>query len=229
MQLSLSIVIPTLNEASEIADLLKSLAGLRAAGVQIIVADGGSLDETRDKARDLAEVIGAPRGRARQMNAGAARARGEWLLFLHADTRLPGDAVGLLHSIGRCERAQWGYFPVRLTGHGILLRIIERMISWRSRVSCIGTGDQALFVRRSTFDAVGGFADIPLMEDIALCKQLRKMARPVIPNRHVTTSSRRWEEKGVLPTVLTMWALRAAYACGVSPQRLVRLYYGKAC
>lgn len=225
MSLSLSIVIPTLNEAGQIDGLLRSLQSLQEAGAEIVVSDGGSTDDTIAKVAAKATVVSAAKGRARQMNAGAAQASGEWLLFLHADTRLPPDAVAILACVSRCREVCWGFFPVKLSGGQIGLRIVERMMNWRSRFTCVATGDQALFVRRSLFNHLGGFSDIPLMEDVDLSRQLKRCSRPVIPNRKVVTSSRRWEEKGLVKTVLTMWYLRAAYACGASPAWLAKLYY----
>lgn len=226
--MSLSIVIPTLNEASELAALLASLKPMQDAGARILIADGGSTDGTVAEAMGLVEVVNAPRGRARQMNQGAACTEGDWLLFLHADTRLPGDAPALMEAVERSAAAQWGFFPVRLSGGSLLLRLVEQTMNWRSRYSRIATGDQAIFIRRRLFEDLGGFSDIPLMEDIELCKRLKKRAHPVIFNRSVVTSSRRWEQKGILCTIFTMWALRAAYACGAKPGWLVKYYYKRA-
>jgi len=218
---SLSIVIPVLNESAEITSCLDSLQTLREQGVEVVVVDGGSVDDTARLAAPLADlVITAPRGRALQMNAGAARSRGDYLLFLHADTRLPpAFAEGWL------EGAQWGFFSVRLSGAGIALRFVEKAMCWRSRLSAIGTGDQGVFVRRDLFQQTGGFPAIPLMEDVGLCRQLKKRARPRVLSTAVLTSSRRWERRGVVRTVLQMWALRLAYFVGVPPRYLARCYY----
>lgn len=224
--LSLSIVVPTLNEADHMNSLPMALTALRRAGAEVILADGGSGDGTPDLVDSATRVLRAPSGRARQMNAGAAVAQGEWLLFLHADTRLPAAVEEMLPELMASGEADWGFFPVQLTGGAPLLRWVEKGINWRSRWSRIATGDQAIFIRKSRFEALGGFADIPLMEDIELCKRLKQGGtRPIIFGQPVTTSSRRWEEKGILRTIVSMWALRAAYACGAPPGWLVKFYY----
>ncbi|WP_461481752.1 TIGR04283 family arsenosugar biosynthesis glycosyltransferase [Porticoccus sp.] len=218
---SLSVVIPVLNEQAQIGDCLRSLAPLRRAGVEIILVDGGSGDDTMVLAHPHVDrlISGSP-GRALQMNAGAGQSNAEYLLFLHADTRLPeGFAPHWLAA------AQWGFFPVRLSGKQGLFRVIERAMTWRSRLTGIGTGDQALFVRRELFEQRGGFPAIALMEDVALCRQLKRLVRPVVLGAPVLTSSRRWEQRGILKTVLQMWCLRLAYFVGVSPRALWQRYY----
>lgn len=221
MQPSLCVVIPALNEQAQIGDCLRSLAPLRRAGVELILVDGGSGDDTMALARPHVDrLISGPQGRALQMNAGAAQSNAEYLLFLHADTRLPeGFAPHWLAA------AQWGFFPVRLSGKQGWFRVIERAMNWRSRLTGIGTGDQALFVRRELFEQRGGFPAIALMEDVALCRQLKRLARPAVLGAPVLTSSRRWEQRGILKTVLQMWCLRLAYFAGVSPRALSRRYY----
>jgi rSAM/selenodomain-associated transferase 2/rSAM/selenodomain-associated transferase 1 len=224
---ALSIIVPVLNEGATIAAQLAALQPLRAAGAEIVLVDGGSGDGTADLARALVNrLIVAPRGRAVQMNAGARASRGEVLLFLHADTILPAAAVALvLHAID--GGAQWGRFDVRIDGRHPLLRVVERMMNCRSRLSGVATGDQAMFVRREVFERIGGFPEIPLMEDIALSTQLRKIARPACLREPVTTSGRRWEKHGVWRTILLMWRLRAAYFFGADPQQLA-IRYGYA-
>lgn len=220
-----SIIIPTLDEAEGIAATLAALQPLRARGCEVIVADGGSADGTPELARPLADtVVAAPRGRASQQNAGAAAATGDVLLFLHADTRLPADADRLvLDGLGRMGRG-WGRFDVRLTGCHPLLRVIERMMGIRSRLTGIATGDQAIFVRRDWFRDVGGFPGIPLMEDVALSGTLKRRGRPLCLRAAVVTSSRRWESRGVWRTMLLMWRLRLAYALGADPAALAERY-----
>ena len=188
------------------------------------MADGGSEDGTREIAAPLADrVIVAPRGRARQMNAGAAAAAGAALLFLHADTHLPPDAdQSVLNSL---KRNSWGRFDVRIESARPFLRVVALGMNLRSRLTGIATGDQAIFVRREAFR---GFPEIPLMEDIAFCKAMKRESRPACLRARVTTSGRRWERDGVLRTVLLMWRLRLAYFLGASPDELARRYTGKA-
>ena len=221
----LSIVIPTLNEAGAIGETLAALRPLRARGYQVVVADGGSTDGTRALARPLADaVVRTLPGRARQQAAGAAAATGDVLVFLHADTRLPPDADRLVLDGLRRSGRGWGRFDVRLTGRHPLLRLIERMIGIRSRLTGIATGDQAIFVRRDWFRAVGGFPDLPLMEDVALSQALKRLGPPLCLRDTVVTSSRRWEERGVWRTMLLMWRLRLAWALGADPAGLAERY-----
>ncbi|MFL4968250.1 MAG: TIGR04283 family arsenosugar biosynthesis glycosyltransferase [Xanthobacteraceae bacterium] len=221
----LSIILPVLDEADIIADALAALAPLRQRGAEVIVVDGGSRDGTVDLARPAADrVIASPRGRAAQMNAGAALARGAVLLFLHADTRLPGNADALvLAGLERAGRA-WGRFNIAIAGRSPLLAIVAAAINLRSRLTRIATGDQAIFVSRDVFAAVGGFPDIALMEDVALSRALKRISRPVCVAAKVTTSGRRWEQHGVLRTVVLMWRLRLAYFLGAEPATLARRY-----
>ena len=225
--MKLSVVVPTLNEAEGIAAHLEALAPLRQRGAEVIVADGGSRDGTVERASALADkVLTARRGRAAQMNAGAAAASGAAILFLHADTRLPAPADRLVADAlaGGCE---WGRFDVRIDGRHPLLGVVARAMNLRSRATGIATGDQAIFVTRKAFHAIGGYADIPLMEDIVLSRALRRRSRPACLSAAVTTSGRRWEAGGVLYTIVTMWRLRLAFYLGADPRRLARAYgYG---
>lgn len=221
----LSIIIPTLNEAAVIVPALTGLQSVRAAGHEVIVVDGGSTDATCSLAAPFADqLLHSERGRARQMNCGAAAARGEVLIFLHADTLLPEDADRAIRAGLAQTGACWGRFDVRLSGAHPLLRGVETLMNGRSRLTGIATGDQAIFVRRDTFEQAGGFPAIPLMEDIAISRILRRYGRPLCLRERVITSSRRWERRGIVRTVLLMWWLRLAYACGADPQRLARLY-----
>lgn len=214
-----------LDEQAHIAQLLDDLTTVRAAGHEVIVVDGGSSDASVDLARPLADrVIGAPRGRARQMNAAAAQADGEVLWFVHADSRVPGAAADALLAALANGRA-WGRFDVRLSGRQPMLRVVERMMNLRSCITSTATGDQGIFVQRQAFLEVGGFPDLPLMEDIALSRRLRRLSRAACVHRpRLLTSSRRWEQRGIGRTILLMWWLRLAYALGVPPERLAVRY-----
>jgi len=225
----ISIVVPTLNEADEIAAALAALAPLRSRGHEVIVADGGSSDGTPELARGTADrVVSAPRGRASQMNAGAALARGEILLFLHADTRLPENAdTHLLQGLAASRRA-WGRFDARIEGESRSLPAVAFFMNLRSRATGIATGDQAMFVRRETFERAGGFPPLELMEDVALSRSLKRVSRPLCLADKVVTSGRRWDRRGVLRTVLLMAWLRLQFFFGAAPARLARLYDGEA-
>jgi rSAM/selenodomain-associated transferase 2 len=222
--MKLSIVMPVLNEASGIEAALQMLAPIRARGAEVIVVDGSSSDDTPELARPFADrVIAGPRGRGVQMNAAAAVARGDVLLFLHADTRLPGNADRLvLDGLERTGRA-WGRFDVRFDGGG-LLALVALMMNTRSRLSGIATGDQAMFVTRAAFDAAGGFPPIALMEDVAFSARLKRIGRSLCLSECVITSARRWQRHGVLRTILLMWKLRLAFYFGADPVRLARAY-----
>jgi rSAM/selenodomain-associated transferase 2 len=222
--MSLSIVMPVLNEAAQIEEALAALAPCRARGAEIIVVDGGSSDGTPELAHDLADrVLDSPRGRAAQMNAGAAAATGDTLLFLHADTRLPDGADRLIRDgLARSNRS-WGRFDVRFDGGGAL-RLVAAMMNMRSRLTGVCTGDQALFVTRATFDAAGGFPQIALMEDVALTARLKRLGQPLALRARVTTSGRRWRTRGLVRTILLMWRLRLAYFFGADPKSLAHQY-----
>jgi rSAM/selenodomain-associated transferase 2 len=223
--IELSIVMPVLNEAADIAETLQALAPSRARGVEVVVVDGGSGDATVAQATPLADrVVLAPRGRAAQMNAGAACARGQVLLFLHADTRLPADADRMILASLAWSRREWGRFDVKISGRSALLPVIALSMNLRSRLTGIATGDQSIFVRRQAFEEVGGFPDVALMEDIALSKQLKRHGRPLCIGFKAITSGRRWDENGVIVTMVTMWGLRLAYYLGAQPALLARFY-----
>jgi rSAM/selenodomain-associated transferase 2 len=221
----LSVVVPALNEATGIVATLHPLARWRAAGHEVIVVDGGSADVTPALAAPLADrVLAAPRGRARQMNAGAAAARGDVVLFLHADTRLPDDALDAVRAaLG--NGARWGRFDVRIAGRSPWLAVVGALMNLRSRLTGIATGDQAIFVERAALDAVGGFPDQPLMEDVELSRRLlRRAGRPACLRAKVVTSGRRWDERGVWRTIWLMWALRWRYWRGTPADVLARAY-----
>ncbi len=221
----LSIIIPALNEEDIITGTLERLKVLREAGHEVIVVDGGSFDKTYSLAAQYADsVLLAEEGRGWQMNAGAEYANNDILLFLHSDTRLPDNADQLINQALQQDGKSWGRFDVRLSGKARLLRVVERMINWRSSFTGIATGDQAIFIKASTFKQIDGFADIPLMEDLDFSRRLKRITRPICIKTPVITSSRRWEQNGIIRTILLMWSLRLAYSLGVSPKTLKKYY-----
>ena len=223
----ISVIVPVLDEAGAIARCLRPLQVLRGRGIEVVVVDGGSRDGTRDAAAPLCDrILDAPRGRARQMNAGAGAAGGQVLLFLHADTRLPSGWSRMVRDVLEDRSREWGRFDVRLDGAHPMLRVVECAMNLRSRLSGIATGDQAIFVNRAAFRAAGGFPDIALMEDVALSRALRRRSRPACLHAAVMTSSRRWERNGIARTIMLMWRLRFQYALGADPEILARRYRG---
>lgn len=221
----LSIIVPTLNEANCIAATLYALQPLRTRGAEVILVDGGSEDDTLIQARGHCDrALVAPRGRARQQNVGAGFARGDTLLFLHADTLLPPDVDTLISEALRDKTIAWGRFDVRFFPTTRPLAIVAWAMNLRSRHTGIATGDQALFVRRGAFSQVGKFPDQPLMEDIALSKKLRALSPPAALRARVTTAARRWQRYGVWRTIVRMWLLRCAYFLGVPAAQLSRHY-----
>lgn len=222
--MTLSIVIPVFNEATQLPETLARLAPLRARGVQVIVVDGGSTDGSAELTPEGVTWLPSAPGRARQMNAGAALARGDVLLFLHADTRLPVEADRLIAQALAPPCVHWGRFDVRIAGRLRLLALVAFMMNRRSRLTGIATGDQGIFVRRSTFESLGGYADLPLMEDVELSARLRRLSSPACLKGPATTSGRRWESRGLWRTIFLMWRLRWAYWRGVPPSRLAEQY-----
>lgn len=221
--MNISVVLPVLNEEQSIRGTLQSL--IRLTPYEIIVVDGGSRDRTLEICKEFAvDVMHAERGRARQMNVGARRASGEVLLFLHADTRLPQSALNDIAAALSDSRYLGGRFDVELEGAHWMLKIVGTLINYRSRATKIATGDQALFVRREVFDRMGGFPDIPLMEDIGFCRALKRIGGVACLRSRVITSARRWERDGVWRTIFKMWSLKVCYLAGVSPIRLKRFY-----
>ena len=224
MKPALCIVMPVLDEAERLLPALRDLQRFRQRGVRVVVVDGGSKDSTLDIAREHADLaVVAPRGRATQMNAGAAACPAQVLLFLHADTRLPDNADALVQR-ATLARHGWGRFDVHIDSPALILRIVGSAMNLRSRWTGMATGDQAMFVRHELFSEVGGFPDIPLMEDIALSKSLKELGPPACLRQRVTTSARRWERHGVWRTIWLMWRLRAAYFFGADPARLATAY-----
>ena len=222
----ISIVIPCLDEADHIIPSLERLQGMRARGHEVILVDGGSRDQTVSLARPLVDrLLSAPRGRARQMNAGLEQARGDIIWFLHADTLAQPDMDSRLLELLRGSNRHWGYCRVRLSGKSLSLRIIESFMNRRSCLTRIATGDQGIFASRAVLLELGGYADIPLMEDIDLSRRLKKRhGSPLCLSQQLITSSRRWESRGIWRTVFLMWRLRLAYALGADPGKLAGLY-----
>jgi rSAM/selenodomain-associated transferase 2 len=221
--MNFSIIIPTLNEEKTIESCLSALQPLRS-NCEIIIVDGGSIDNTRVIAGTLADkVVSSDKGRARQMNNGARYASGNVLIFLHADTSLPENALQLIQQKLNSSR-KWGRFDIQLSGKHFMLKVIAQMMNWRSRLTGIATGDQVIFVTRLAFEKAGQYPEINLMEDIAICKALKKISPPICLKAKVISSGRRWERYGIYKTILLMWNIRLRYFFGADPQILAFLY-----
>ncbi|OQW35400.1 MAG: hypothetical protein A4E19_01120 [Nitrospira sp. SG-bin1] len=226
--MTISVIIPTLNEEKSLPLTLECLSASTLA--EVIIVDGGSTDGTLSLAQEFcartanARVIEAPQGRARQMNEGAKASQGEILLFLHADTQLPAQAGRIVESALSKRTAVGGRFNVRFDSPSMWGRVISSFMNRRSRLTGIATGDQALFVRRHVFELLGGFSEIPLMEDIEFSTRLQQAGPTVALRDTVVTSFRRWDTQGPLRTILLMWILRFLYWAGVSPHRLQNFY-----
>ena len=216
-----SVVVPVFNDAPALRRLLDDL---RDAAVEIVVVDGGSDDDSMVVAGGADRAVPAPRGRGTQLHAGVEIAGGEWLWFLHADTRLSTPAVAALRE--RLDTPGWGFFAVRLDGEAAAYRLVERAMTWRSAGTGIATGDQGIFVHRELLDAVGGVPRQPLLEDVELCRRLRRLAKPRRIAERLVASSRRWERDGIARTIILMWWLRFRYFTGAAPEALARRYYG---
>jgi len=222
-----SIVIPVLNEQHSICQSLRSIQHLRHRGAELILVDGHSEDKTGELGRPLVDKVCLSKpGRALQMNSGVEHSGRHCLCFLHVDTLFPEDVADQFNRFQSSTR-EWGRFDVQLSGDRPIFKLISLMVNLRSRLTAIATGDQAIFVTRSAFDSVGGYPDIPLMEDIAFSKALKKRGRPLCVGSPVVTSSRRWEEFGVWRTVFLMWKLRWQFFRGVPPEKLHKQYYAK--
>ena len=225
MSISLSIIVPCLNEATHIGATLAVLQALRSRGAEVILVDGGSEDQTVQLAEAYVDaVIHSAPGRAVQMNAGADMASGRLYWFLHADTIPDADALERIQALAKTSGALWGRFRVRFEHPALIFKCIAWLMNSRSCLTAVATGDQGIFVSRELFRQAGGLEDIPLMEDIALSKALRKLQQPLCGCKTITTSSRRWEQGGILRTILLMWTLRTAYALGADPVKLAQRY-----
>lgn len=224
----LAVIVPVFNEDTAIESTLARLAALRARGAQVIVVDGGSTDATAALAKPHADrVVRSPRGRALQMNAGASAAidsGAEVLLFVHADSELPDAADRLIEAALRTSGRAWGRFDVRIDGAAPMLKVVSAMMNWRSRLTGICTGDQAIFVTRPAFERLAGFAPIALMEDIEFSKRAKALSWPAAISARVVTSGRRWQQHGIWRTIVLMWRFRLAYFFGADPQRLAQRY-----
>ncbi len=221
----LSIIVPILNESEQLPDLLEHLSLWKQVGCDVILVDGGSVDQSYELAEAQGfKVLRSERGRALQMNTGAAEACGDCLLFLHADTRLPKHADQLILRTIQQTSADWGRFNVCITGRSFMFKVIAWFMNHRSRLSSIVTGDQGIFIRKQLFEKVGGFPVQPLMEDIEFSKRLKKIVKPAALKEKVTTSGRRWEQRGVWSTIYLMWCLRFAYWRGADVDELAAQY-----
>ena len=222
---ALSIIVPVLDDAAALEALAPDLTAFRSRGAEVIVVDGGSSDGSIAAAEGCANlVLNAPRGRASQMNAGARRAQGETLLFLHADTLLPPEADRLIARALAGSTPGWGRFDIRIESTSPLLAAVALAMNLRSRLTGVATGDQAIFAHRRLFDALGGYPEIALMEDVAFSKAAKHISRPICLTERVTTSARRWQKNGVVRTIALMWYLRLAYFLGADTKALARRY-----
>ena len=222
--MSVSVVVPVLNDAEGLSRLLDDLRG--ATGLEVVVVDGGSEDGSVEAGGSADVLVTSAPGRGRQIRTGVEHASGEWLWFLHADSRVSGAVVGALDDC--MDRPGWGFCRVRLDGPGWPLRVVETAMNWRSGITGIATGDQGIFAHRRLLEAIGGFPALPLMEDIECCRRLRRLARPRRPGPPLVTSARRWQRDGTASTVLLMWWLRLRYWVGADAADLARRYYGRA-
>jgi rSAM/selenodomain-associated transferase 2 len=220
-RLRISVIVPALDEASCIEDTVRSAA----EADEVLVVDGGSRDATRGLAEGVgARVVTGERGRARQMNAGADAADGQVFVFVHADTRLPDGFADEIRQVLSDGRAGWGRFDIRFDAGGRFLRLIARLINARSRLTRVATGDQAIFAEARLFRELGGYREMPLFEDVDLCRRLKRSRPMAVPRSPAITSSRRWRTDGTLRVTFRMWALKLAYLAGVSPDRLAKHY-----
>jgi len=222
----ISIIIPTLNESESIEKTLNSLHTTLKEGNELIIVDGGSNDDTILKCKNYTDkVYTATKGRAIQMNVGADKSTNDILLFLHADTLMPQNFSAENLTALATITNEWGFFKVKFTSHHLLLRLVSTLMNTRSCLTRIATGDQAIFIKKELFKKIGGYKEIPLMEDIELSISLKKYSKPYCVKEFVMTSSRKWESNGIIKTIILMWKIRFLYFFGVSPQKLVNIYY----
>jgi len=220
---TISIIIPILNEGAILLSTLHSFQWMREQGAELILVDGGSNYLPEAQLAPLCDRLLVTRaGRAQQMNHGARAAKSDRLWFLHLDSRLPKNAVALVHV--HAAEGGWGRFDIKLSGSQRMLRVVEMMINLRSRATAIATGDQGIFISQTLYERVGGFPNIALMEDVAICSRLKRIARPANLTERLETSSRRWERNGIVKTILLMWWLRLLFSLGVDPARLAEIY-----
>ena len=223
---TLSVIIPSLNEGNSLRVNLQRLQVLRSCGYEIILVEAGDCRLNSDEKAELCDLVfQSERGRAKQMNLGAKFASGKWLVFLHADTHLPANFESIISKTLFNSSFLWGWFDVSFDTDGLSYSVIAKLMNVRARLTSVSTGDQTLVVNRKFFRELKGFADIPIMEDIELTSRLRRYAKPLVMSGFVTTSARRWQEEGVLRTIVLMWSLRFLYFIGVSPRKLVNYYY----
>ena len=221
----ISIIIPVLNEEDHILQVLEPLQKHRGKNLEIVVIDGGSDDATFELVGPYSDVVAVSgKGRAKQMNVGANKAHGDVFIFLHADTTLPESFIDVVKNNLSSSGYSWGRFDISLSGSAFGLRVVEFFVNFRSRWTGIATGDQAIFVKSQMFHQVGGYQDIPLMEDVALSKNLKQQSLPVCLKDKVVTSSRRWEKFGIWRTIVLMWKLRLEYFFGADPHYLASKY-----
>ena len=226
MSTRLTVIIPTLNEADRLAGTLASLG--KPDDVEIIVTDGGSHDATLQIARQAgARIVSSRPGKALQMNRGAGKARGRFLVFLHADTRLPDGYLAEIETILTRPGVTAGAFRFQIDDDGWGFRLIETVTNLRARLLATPYGDQGLFLRAGTLRRMGGYREIPIMEDFELVRRLARSGKVVISRLPATTSGRRWKRLGLVCTTLLNWTIVLAYWCGVSPVRLAGWYRRK--
>ena len=222
---TISVIVPVLNDASCLEINKGQFGDIANAGIEVIIVDGGSSDNSAEFARHLGlKVLTTRPGRGWQLAQGVEHASGDLLVFLHVDTKLPADSIEHLQRILTSPQAQWGYFSLRLSSDKAIYQCISACMNLRTRMSHVITGDHVLFVKRSLYEEIGGFPDFPIMEDVAISKKLRQKAKPVLIKSPVITSSRRWEINGVVPTILKMWCFRLLYFIGVPPRQLAKYY-----